>query len=233
MVYLDKLANTSLDSPDRAHTLGCLVGECNTWRAINLYLIFNMVHTDGSATTKGGLGRKRGNPIDRWKTKQQFQSAGEAYETALHLERVSHDMFTDNTFHITFTYDPNHITIGHAWRNVSPDYQRYVAWIRRHFGECAVSRVYVAQKNGYPHIHCIITLQDQAWTVRKRGGKLRLRARGPCGKSPTEEYLASGWTHGNMYIVGVYDPPGLFAYLGDYTNDPNSPDPPKGMPSTI
>jgi hypothetical protein len=30
-----------------------------------------------------------------------------------------------------------------------------------------------------------------------------------------------------MYIVGVYDPPGLFAYLGDYTNDPNSPDPPK------
>jgi hypothetical protein len=191
------------------------------------------VHTDCSVTTKGGLGRKRGNPIDRWKTKQQFQTAGVAYASALQLERVSHDTFTDNTFHMTLTYDPNHITIGHAWRNVSPDYQEFVAWIRRHFGTCAVSRIYVAQKNGYPHIHVIITFQDHAWTVRKRGGKLRLRARGPCGKSPTEEYLASGWTHGKLYVVGVYDPPGLFAYLGDYANAPNSPDPPKRMPSTI
>ena len=222
--FLTKLYYTHRDSPDREEILDDCVNSFVAWRDSPDYLIFREELKDGSVRFRGGKARKRGNDIDLWKLNKRFKEAEKRFDSLLKFERKEHSTSRDNTFFFTLTYDRTDLSIGEAWEGVSPDYQRYVAWLRKNFGPCAVIRVFSAHADGYPHIHFVITFKDRMWAVKWHRGadgrrRLRLlRKNGPKGVDPTVEYLASGWEHGFIDVQGVSDTKTVFGYLLGYAS---------------
>jgi len=223
--FLNKLYRTYRNSPDREEILDECVNSFVAWRDSPDYLIFREELQDGSIRFRGGKARKRGNDIDLWKLNKRFQEAEKRFDSILRFERREHSTFRDNTFFFTLTYDRTNLNIGDAWgERVSPDYQRYVAWLRKNFGPCAVIRVFSSHADGYPHIHFIITFKDRMWGVKWHRGedgrrRLRLlRKNGPKGVDPTVEFLASGWKHGFIDVQGVSDTKTSFRHLLSYAS---------------
>jgi hypothetical protein len=222
---LNRLYHTYWDSPDREEILDACVNSYIAWRDSPDYLIFREELQDDSIRFKGGKARKRGNDIDLWKLNKRFKEAEKRFASLLKFERKEHSTSRDNTFFFTLTYDRTDLSIGEAWGGrVSSDYQRYVAWLRKNFGPCAVIRVFSAHADGYPHIHFVITFKDRMWAVKWHCGengrrRLRLlRKNGPKGVDPTVEYLASGWEHGFIDVQGVSDIKTSFEYLLGYAS---------------
>jgi hypothetical protein len=224
--FLETLYHTYRNSPEREEILDACVNSYIAWRDSPDYLIFREELQDDSIRFRGGKARKRGNDIDLWKLNKRFQEAEKMFDSILRFERREHSTFRDNTFFFTLTYDriEGNLSIGEAWERVSPDYQRYVAWLRRIFGPCAVIRVFSSHADGYPHIHFVITFKDQMWEVKWHRGedgrrRLRLlRKNGPKGVDPTVEFLASGWKHGFIDVQGVSDTKTVFGYLLGYAS---------------
>ena len=224
--FLTKLYHTYRDSSDRDEIIADCVKSFVTWCNSPDYLIFREELEDGTVRFRGGKARKRGNDIDLWKLRKRFQEAEKRFDSILKFERGEHSTFQSNTFFFTLTYDRTALTIGDAWDRVSRDYQRYVAWLRRIFGSCAVVRVFSAHTDGYPHIHFIIVLKNRMWKVkwyRGKSGRRRLRLLRKKGKKgeygdPTVEFLASGWEHGFIDVQGVSDIKTSFEYLLGYAS---------------
>lgn len=109
---------------------------------------------------------------------------------------------------ISLTYDESGLSVPDAWEYCTPDYNRFMARIRRKYGQCYGVRVIEAHKNGYPHIHVVLIFAKKWFNTFFYNGKWRV----------TEKRLGleDCWKYGFSDIQGLSGFHGAVSYLGKY-----------------
>lgn len=71
-----------------------------------------------------------------------------------------------NVISCTLTYKQKNISMYDAWNNVGGDVNRFVANVRKKYGdEVRIFRTYESHKSGYPHVNIILVFKDTGFSV--------------------------------------------------------------------
>lgn len=127
-----------------------------------------------------------------------------------------------NSLFLTLTYSRQDLTLSEAWIKVSYDLNLFLANIRKQYGKIKVARVFEAHKDGFVHIHLVVTTKHQFnafWNTSKDPSQSSWRI---------QEYqdIKQYWTHGFSDIRAVdnlhYSMHYLMKYIIKSTKDDTS-----------
>lgn len=96
---------------------------------------------------------------------------------------------------ITLTYRRDG-RIDTAWEDLGVDYNRWISALRRRYGKIQVLRAWEAQKDGYPHIHCVLFFEDIEFETFFYNGKWRIDAK---------RILSKNWHWGFADVFALSD----------------------------
>ena len=60
------------------------------------------------------------------------------------------------------------------WEEVGKDFNRWISALRRRYGQISVLRCWEAQRDGYPHIHCVLLFHGCEFQTFFYKGKWRI-----------------------------------------------------------
>lgn len=107
---------------------------------------------------------------------------------------------------ITLTYRRDG-RIDTAWEDVGVDYNRWISVLRRKYGKIHVLRSWEAQKDGYPHIHCVLYFEDVEFETFFYNGVWRVDAK---------RMLSKNWRWGFADVFALSDLEAGVGYVVKY-----------------
>ncbi len=150
---------------------------------------------------------KRGNDVYRWRVYQRFKGLSARADELVFFNPKDRGAKKTRALWVTLTYDTKRCSFKEAWRNVGIEFNRFMAHVRKKFGNASCCRVFESFENGYPHIHCILLFEATSFSVfRDRKGQFRVRAK---------SVIANGW-HSNVDVKAMSSLSGGFSYLKKY-----------------
>ena len=134
----------------------------------------------------GVLCSKRGNPVYRHRVYQRFKEfISLAEKTFFFNPKDRGKPKKTRALFLTLTYDTKLCSFDVAWRNISYEFNRFMAYLRKKFGKVSCVRVFEAYENGYPHVHCVLLFEEKEFKVfRDNKGRFRIKEKG---------VIAAGW----------------------------------------
>ncbi|GAH93992.1 unnamed protein product, partial [marine sediment metagenome] len=91
------------------------------------------------------------------------------------------------------------------WERVSADFNRFMAMIRKRYGEVYAVRIWESHESGLVHVHVILLFKSRRFkTFKDRGGLIRLTRK---------DELAECWKYGFSDWQGIYDLEGALDYI--------------------
>ena len=160
----DQLAQLNLNSANRKHILDLARDEYIAWRDEPVYLIFKE-QLGYNTRYRAVRASRRGNPVHRWRLKKRFKQMDELFPS-IDLTNSAHSTSRTNILFATLSYYRQNKTIGECWTQLSQDFNRFCAWLRKRNGRIAFIKGYSAHKDGYPHIHAILVFERQ-WPIKR------------------------------------------------------------------
>jgi hypothetical protein len=150
---------------------------------------------------------KRGNDVYRSRVSRRFAGLCSMAEDLVFFNPKDRGVKKTRALWVTLTNDTKRCSFGEAWRNVGVEFNRFMAYVRKKFGNVSCCRVFESFENGYPHIHCIL-LFESAWfsVFRDRKGQFRVHSK---------KVIARGW-HSNVDVKGMHSLAGGFSYRKKY-----------------
>ena len=122
---------------------------------------------------------------------------------------------------LTLSYYRSDRTIGECWTQLSQDFNRFCAWLRKRNGRIAFIKGYSAHKDGYPHIHAILIF-DKKWLIKRhldRDGRVSWRlAHYGVKKQEFERLWGQGWVD----VKAVTNPRYAINYIVGYITGEHS-----------
>lgn len=200
------------------HPLQVIVSKYEEWVTDDNYLILNR----RSEHTKNGeyiyenrligvLLSKRGNAYYAERTLKRFQQLTRNIKPVTCFE--THDLVKKTRIlWITLTYDTKRCPLYEAWRNISKEYNRFMANLRKQYGRIASIRCFEAFENGHPHIHACLIFQDTEFDVELRhDGKNNA----PTWRIKQDVTLETYW-HSNVDIQAQKSTKYAISYIAKY-----------------
>jgi hypothetical protein len=150
---------------------------------------------------------KRGNDVYRSRVSRRFAGLRSRAEDLFFFNPKDRGAKKTRALWVTLTNDTKRCSFGEAWRNVGIEFNRFMAYARKKFGNVSCCRVFESFENGYPHIHCILLFESTWFSVfRDRKGKFRVHSK---------KVIAKGW-HSNIDVKAMHSLAGGFSYLKKY-----------------
>ena len=150
---------------------------------------------------------KRGNDVYRSRVESRFKGVSRRAEDVVFFNPKDRGVKTTRAIWNTLTYDTKLCSSKESWERIGVEFNRYMAYVRRHFGKISSCRVFESFENGYVHIHCILLFEEYSFSVfRDAKGQFRVREK---------DVLAKGW-HSNVDVKAMSSLAGGFAYLKKY-----------------
>ena len=150
---------------------------------------------------------KRGNDVYRSRVSRRFAGLCSRAEDLVFFNPKDRGAKRTRALWVTLTNDTKRCSFGEAWRNVGVEFNRFMAYVRKKFGNVSCCRVYESFENGYPHIHCILLFESTWFSVfRDRKGQFRVHSK---------KVIARGW-HSHVDVKGMHSLAGGFSYLKKY-----------------
>ena len=116
---------------------------------------------------------------------------------------ITRKTWLTNTIFVTQTYSQEN-KLQNSWINLGADFNRWLSKIRKKYPIHHYIRVWETQKNGYPHIHCLIKFKQQFKAI-KLGKHLRILNR-----------KQLQFNQGFIDIKGVLNPKQAIKYITKY-----------------
>ena len=150
---------------------------------------------------------KRGNDVYRFRVYRRFKGLRSMAKNPVFFKAKDRGTKRTCALWVTLTYDTKLCAFGDAWRNIGVEFNRFMAYIRKRFGNVSCCRVFESFENGYPHIHCILLFESTWFSVfRDRKGQFRVHSK---------NIVAKGW-HSNVDVKAMSSLGGAFSYQKKY-----------------
>ena len=175
-----------------------LMNSYATWVDQAAYVIVE--NEDEPGTFKSFRAAKRGDSFYAYKTLGRFESAMGQIE-GLDV-RAGHS--STQAVDVTLTYAEQREL---NWKLISPDFNRFMARLRKRYGTVNAIRIWETHKSGYPHVHVVLLFENTSWTTFLYKGKYRL---------DRSSELKECWPYGFSDWQGVYDLEGSLQHLKKY-----------------
>ncbi len=146
----------SRDNPD----IEAIMKQYLVWVDYVEYLIFRKENRyTYEMSWKAVKASKRGNDVYAWRLKKRIQKMYDLPEISFFNRKDRSKRQKTKALFITLTYRRDG-RIDTAWEDVGVDYNRWISALRRKYGKIHVLRSWEAQRDGYPHIHCVLYFED-------------------------------------------------------------------------
>jgi hypothetical protein len=150
---------------------------------------------------------KRGNDVYRFRVHRRFKGLCSKADDLIFFNPKDRGKKKTRALWVTLTYDVKHCSFEEAWRNIGIEFNRFMAYVRKKFGNVSCCRVFESFENGYPHIHGILLFESTCFNVfRDRKSQFRVHSK---------KIIARGW-HSNVDVKGMHSLAGGFSYLKKY-----------------
>ena len=150
---------------------------------------------------------KRGNDVYRSRVSRRFAGLCSRAEDLVFFNPKDRGKKKTHTLWVTLTYDVKRCSFEEAWRNVGIEFNRFMAYVRKKFGNVSCCRVFESFENGYPHIRGILLFESTCFNVfRDMKGQFRVHSK---------KIIARGW-HSNVDVKAMDSLAGGFSYLKKY-----------------
>jgi len=103
---------------------------------------------------------KRGNDVYINRVYRRFKSLfSYAKKTVFFNRKDRRGNKKTRALFVTLTYDAKRCSFSDAWDNIGIEFNRFMSYVRKNFGEVSCCRVFQAFSNGHPHIHCVLLFE--------------------------------------------------------------------------
>jgi hypothetical protein len=184
-----------------------IVRQYKDWASEDTYIILSKWNKEKSKNDVFAVKcAKRGNDVYCSRVKRRFQGLSRKAETEF-FDPGAREAKATRALWVTLTYDTKLHSYKEAWENIGIEFNKFMAYVRSHFGKVSCCRVFESFDNGYPHIHCILLFQEYLFSVfRDAKGKFRVHEK---------DVIAQGW-HSNVDVKAMSSLAGGFSYLKKY-----------------
>jgi hypothetical protein len=172
-------------------------------------MILNRVNLlTGEIETFAAKCSKRGNDVYRYRVYRRFKELSQLVEKVNFFNprnriggKITRALF------VTLTCDIKRCSLDEAWENIGVEFNRFMSYVRKHYGKVSCCRVFESYENGYPHIHCVLLFEEKQFKVfRDKKGKFRIK----------EKFvIESGW-HSHTDVQAMASLGWGFRYLKKY-----------------
>lgn len=123
-----------------------------------------------------------------------------------------------NALSIVLEYNANEHELGNAWFNVGIDFNRFLSYLKKHFGKFVHIRTWQSHDTGYPHIHVIIYFNNFEFSVVEWNNTFRIHPKQKVkSKGNTcRNIIKDAWKHGFVDIKCIDSMGGTFKDLLKY-----------------
>jgi hypothetical protein len=150
---------------------------------------------------------KRGNDVYRSRVESRFRGLRRYSENIVFFNPKDRGKKETKALWVTLTYDTKRCFYGEAWENIGTEFNCFMSYLRRNFGNISSCRVFEAFENGHPHIHCILIFKEHTFSVfRDSKNQFRIREK---------QVIAQGW-HSNVDVKAMSSIGGGLSYLKKY-----------------
>ena len=116
---------------------------------------------------------KRGNDVYAWRLNKRLKPLKSLPKLQFFSQKNRSKRHKTKILFITLTYRRD-IRLDIAWESVGLDFNRWISGLRRKFGKIHVLRAWEAQRDGNPHIHCVLYFEEYEFQTFFYHGKWRI-----------------------------------------------------------
>lgn len=205
------------------HTLDEIVQEYHNWVTTDNYLILNRMQEttingrlDCKHSTIAVLLAKRGNTYYAERTLKRFQQLTKNIKP-ITCFRPHDPAKKTRILWITLTYHTKRCPLYEAWQNISKEYNRFMANMRKQYGRIASIRCFEAFENGHPHIHACLIFQDTEFDVQLRfdGKTADGKNDAPCWRIKQDVTIETYW-HSRVDVQAQQSTKYAINYIAKY-----------------
>ena|GEM_PF-5810981 len=113
---------------------------------------------------------------------------------------------------MTFTFR-REMSLDRAWEEIGKYFNRTRSGIKRRYGKIEIIRVWEAQRDGFPHIHCIALFRETEFETFFHNSKWRIKEK---------ELLTSYWKWGFSDVFALYSLGAGVGYVLKYVTKVNN-----------
>ncbi len=196
--------------------LAGVVGDYLEWiKNIFYVVVYRFNYNSGKYEYGCFRSPKRGDQQYAALTLDKFAALRSALDDRVFFDRRKTGGFVSSpVLHAVLEYDANNIGLPDSWRRSGKDFNRFMSYLRRHFGKCSIVRCFESHESGYCHIHVVALFHEYMFegkVMRNKEGKRRFRVVGESWYT-----LKDGWTWGYTDFELVDSVRGGVYYLAKY-----------------
>ena len=183
------------------------------WATFIEYLIFRRenVYTH-EKKYKAVKAAKRGNDIYAWKLGKWLKHLYNLPDIEFFNPKDRNKVQKTRALFMTFTFRRK-MSLDQAWEEVGKLFNRTRSGIQRRYGKFDLIRVWEAQRDGYPHIHCIALFRETEFETFFYNGKWRIKEKA---------LLTSYWKWGFSDVFALYSLGAGVGYVLKYVTKVNN-----------
>ena len=125
---------------------------------------------------------KRGNDVYAWRLSKRLGFLKSLPEIKFFHFKDRSKRHKTKTLFATLTYRRD-TRLDLAWEEVGKDFNRWLSGLRRKYGKVHVLRAWEAQRDGFPHIHCVLYFEEYEFKTFFYNGKWRVDLKGEISKN--------------------------------------------------
>jgi len=183
------------------------------WATFTEYLIFRKenIHTY-EKEYKAVKAAKRGNDVYAWKLGKRLKHLYNLPKIEFFNPKDRNKVQKTRALFITFTL-AREMSLDRAWEDVGKLFNRARSGIEKRYGKFDLIRVWEAQSDGYPHIHCIALFRETEFETFFYNGKWRIKEKA---------LLTSYWRWGFSDVFALYSLGAGVGYVLKYVSKVNN-----------
>jgi hypothetical protein len=203
---LDRIrAKAYREDPD----LDDLVNDFKEWSTYKEYLIFRIENKYTlEKKWRAVQASKRGNKIYSLRLKKRLGHLYDIPEVTKFNYKDRSSKHTSNILLVTLTYCRDR-QLHFAWEECGKDDNRFMASMRKKYGDISIIRSFEAQRDGFPHIHLLLYFHDSEFEAFHYGSKWRIR---------DKEEIEDRWPWGFVDVQAISSFHSGISYVVKYLN---------------
>ena len=203
---LDRIrAKAYREDPD----LDDLFNDFKEWSTYTEYLVFRIENRyTGEKRWRAVQASKRGNKIYSLRLKKRLRHVYDIPEVKKFNYKDRSSKHTSNILLVTMTYRRDK-QLYSAWDQCGRDDNRFMASLRKRYGNISIIRSFEAQRDGYLHIHLLLLFHDAEFEAFHFQGKWRIH---------DKEEIAGRWPWGFVDVQAISSLHSGISYVVKYLN---------------
>lgn len=191
--------------------VGEVINDYLTWLGQIFYvLVYRFNYNEGEYEYAAFRSPKRGDALYARRVMKKFNDLIFKLDSELfYRRRDRRNTVISRVLYIVLEYDLNRFDLLHSWGRCGIDFNRYMTYLRRHFGKCSIIRSYEAHESALCHINLVVLFHNRTFQGRLYKKKYRVF-------DEDWKKLKAGWSHGFSNVQMVDSVQGGAYYLRKY-----------------